>query len=66
LSIKRVAEDYLTGVINNGKKQNTFNTIAPTKFLVNKILSGFRLFMKDEQRVNEMILELKKLKTIKD
>jgi hypothetical protein len=66
LSIKRVAEDYLTGVINNGKKQNTFNTIEPTKFLVNKILSGFRLFMKDEQRVNEMILELKKLKTIKD
>lgn len=66
LRIKRIAEDYLTDVINNGKKQNIFNTIEPTRFLVNRILSGFRFQMKDEHLLNNMILELKKLKTIKD
>ena len=66
LRIKRIAEEYLTRIIDNGKKQNYFKTNEPTKFLVNKILSGFRLFMKDEQRLNEMMLELKTLKFIND
>lgn len=66
LRIKRVAEDYLTGVINNGKKQNIFRIKGTTRFLVNWILSGFRLYMKDQQRLNDMILELKKLKILKD
>jgi len=66
LRIKRIAEEYLTRIIDNGKKQNNFKTNEPTKFLVNKILSGFRLFMKDEQRLNEMMLELKTLKFIND
>ena len=61
-----IAEDYLTRIIDKGKKQNNFKTNESTKFLVNKILSGFRLFMKDEQRMNEMMLELKTLKIIND
>ena len=66
LRIKRIAEDYLAGIIDKGKKQNNFKTNESTNFLVNKILSGFRLFMKDEQRMNDMMLELKTLKTIND
>lgn len=66
LRIRLIAEDYLTHIIDKGKKQNNFKTNESTKFLVNKILSGFRLFMKDEQRMNEMMLELKTLKTIND
>lgn len=61
-----IAENYLTRIIDYGKKQNNFKTNESTKFLVNKILSGFRLFMKDEQRMNEMMLELKTLKIIND
>ena len=66
LRIKRIAEEYLSVVINNGKKQNTFKTNESTKFLINRILPGFRIFMKDEQRLNEMMLELKTLKIIND
>lgn len=66
LRIRIIAEDYLTRIIDKGKQQNNFKTNEPTKFLVNKILSGFRLFMKDEQRMNEMILELKTLRIINE
>lgn len=66
LRIKLVAENYLIDVINNGKKQNTFNIKEPSRHLVNRILSGFRLYMKDEQLLNYMLIELNKLKTIKD
>jgi peptide/nickel transport system ATP-binding protein len=51
---------------NKGKKENAFKTKESTKILVGKILSGFRTFMKDEQRIHEMILEMKSLKTSKD
>lgn len=66
LRIKRVAEDYLTNVINNGKKQNIFKIKGSTGQLVNRILSGFRFQMKDEHLFNNMILEFKKLKILKD
>ncbi len=64
--IKSVAEVNLADIINYGKKQNTFKTNEPTEFLVRKILAGFRLFMKDEKRLNDMVLELKTLKIISD
>ncbi len=64
--IRSIAENYLTKIIAAGKKENTFNTKHSTRFLVNRILSGFRLYMKDEHLLNNMILELKKLRTIKD
>lgn len=66
LRIKLIAEDYITRIIDKGKKQNNFKTNETTKFSVNKILSVFRLFMKDEQRMIEMMLELKTLKIIND
>jgi AcrR family transcriptional regulator len=66
LRIRNTAENYLSSIINKGKKENTFKTKESTKILVGKILSGFRLYMKDEQRIHEMILELKTLRTLKD
>jgi AcrR family transcriptional regulator len=66
LRIRLIAEDYLTRIIDKGKKQNNFKTNESTKFLVNKILADFRLFMKDEQRLNELMLEFNTLKTIND
>ncbi|MFA9388503.1 MAG: hypothetical protein ACERKD_01765 [Prolixibacteraceae bacterium] len=65
LRIKNTAETYLSTLINTGKMDNTFKTKMSTKLLVGKILSSFRLLMKNEQRVNEMILELKDIRTTK-
>jgi len=64
--IRSTAENYLTTIIDAGKNENIFKTKVPTKVLVDKILHGFRGYMKDEQRINEMILELKTLRTVKD
>lgn len=66
LRIRETAENYLTEIINKGKCENNFKTTVSTKVLVNKILAGFRTYMKDEQRFHEVILEMKKLKTSKD
>jgi AcrR family transcriptional regulator len=60
--IKEIAENYLTGLINAGKMDHTFKTKISTKLLVEKMLFEFRLLMKDEHRINEMILEFKKIK----
>lgn len=62
IRIKNSAQAYLTTIINEGKMQHTFQTKVPTRLIVGKLLSEFRLLMKDEQRVNEMILELKTIK----
>ncbi|MCF8379491.1 MAG: hypothetical protein K9H49_07940 [Bacteroidales bacterium] len=64
--IKRIAEAYLFRLIEEGKNEKTFKTEKPTKALVNSILTGFRLFMKDEQKINNMIRELKTLRKVKD
>ena len=64
--IKTIAEDYLSKLINEGKKVKTFKTKQSTKTLVDSILSSFRFFMMDEQLINEKIRELKMLKTLKD
>lgn len=66
LRIRNTAENYLTSVINKGENENIFKTKVSTKVLVGKILSGFRLFMKDEQRIHEVILEMKTIKNLKD
>ncbi|HSH53286.1 MAG TPA: hypothetical protein VK982_16285 [Bacteroidales bacterium] len=66
LRMKDIIENYLTAIIDTGKKDNTFKTQVPTKLLVNKMLTEFRLLMKDEQYINEMVLELKSLKKSKD
>lgn len=58
LQIKNVMETYLTSLINTGKLSQAFKSKVPTKLIVDKILSEFRLLMKDEQHVNEMVLQL--------
>lgn len=64
--IKNIAESYLTFIIDKGKNEYTFKTKVPTRILVDQMLSSFRLLMKDEQRVNEMVLELKTLRKLND
>ena len=66
LRIKIIAETYLSSLINKGKNENTFKTKVPTKSLVERILLNFRMFMKDEKLLNEMIVELKQLRTLED
>lgn len=66
LRIKNIAVTNLTEIINKGKKENTFKTKESTKSLVRKILIGFRLSMKDEQLINEMVAQIETLRTLKD
>jgi hypothetical protein len=66
LRIKKMAEDYLSMLINAGKKENTFKTNESTEALVARILSGFQLLMRDEEIADGMIRELKALRIQKD
>ncbi len=66
LRIRKVAVNYFSTIINKGKKEDTFKTKVPTNVIVDKILSDFRSYMRDEQLLNEMVLELKTLKTKRD
>jgi hypothetical protein len=66
LKIKGKASLHLTGIIARGKNDQTFKIKTSVKGLVNSILYSFRSFMKDEYRINEMILELKTLRTLED
>lgn len=61
--IKNAAELCLTGVLNAGKRENSFKTKASTAVLVESILTSFRSLMQQEQRINEMALELKTVKS---
>lgn len=64
--IRNVAEGYLTLIIDKGKNEYTFKTKVPTRVLVDQMLASFRILMKDEQRVNEMVIELKTLRKSND
>ncbi|MGD9992184.1 MAG: hypothetical protein AB7S69_02700 [Salinivirgaceae bacterium] len=66
MRIKTIAEQYLSTIINKGKMEQTFKNQESTSSLVGKILAGFRLFMKDEQLIDDMIFKLKNLNTLKD
>ena len=66
IHMKNTIEDYLTNLVESGKKNNTFKTNTSTSLLVNKMLTEFRLLMKDEQYINEMILDLEHLRKSKD
>jgi len=66
LRIRRLAAAYLCRLINEGKKAKVFTTTQSTKSLVNGILSSFRLLMRDEQLMNEMIRKFGALKLQKD
>lgn len=64
--IRTIAHNYLSSVIDKGKTEHTFNTSIPTKVIVGKLLSDFRIFMKDEQLIHETILEIKSIKTLNE
>ncbi|MFO7829734.1 MAG: hypothetical protein R6V23_14010 [Bacteroidales bacterium] len=64
--MKDIVENYLTKLIDTGKKNNTFKTKLPTKVLEGKMLVEFRMLMRDEQYLNEMILQMETLKKSKD
>ncbi len=66
MRIKAIAETYLSNIINKGKMEQTFKNQESTNSLVGKILAGFRLFMKDEQLVDEMIDKLKNMDALND
>jgi len=66
IRMKSTIENYLTNLIESGKENKTFKTKTPTRLLVNKMLSEFRLLMKDEQYINQMILDLELLRKSKD
>lgn len=63
--MKDIVENYLTKLINTGKQHHTFKTKMPTRVLVGKMLVEFRMLMRDEQYLNEMILQMETLKKTK-
>lgn len=62
LQMRDIIENYLTELIDSGKKHNSFKTKTSTTVLVNTILIEFKQLMKDEQYLNEMIHELRILR----
>ncbi|HRW63072.1 MAG TPA: hypothetical protein P5132_06270 [Bacteroidales bacterium] len=66
LQMRKTIEDYLKNLIEYGKSNNTFKTKTSTRLLVTKILIEFRLLMKDEQNINEMIQDLELLRKTKE
>jgi hypothetical protein len=64
--MKDLVENYLTKLIDAGKKNNTFKTKVPARVLAGKMLVDFRMLMRDEQYLNEMILQMETLKKSKD
>ncbi len=59
--IKSLSVKYLTDLIEEGKDTNTFKTPLSSRFLAHSILASFRSIMNDEQRMKEMIIELKNI-----
>lgn len=57
--IKKLAKSYLTGIIDEGKRLQVFKTPLPSEKWADRILSEFRLFMENEQRVNELVINMK-------
>jgi len=64
--MKDIVEQYLIKLINAGKQNHTFKTKIPTRVLAGKMLVEFRMLMRDEQYLNEMILQMETLKKLKD
>ncbi len=66
LRIQKMAKNYLSSLINAGKKEKAFKSNESTEALVDRILNSFQLLMKDEEIGSEMIRELKTLRTQND
>ena len=57
--IRKLAKSYLMGIIEEGKRLQVFKTPLPSEKWADQILSEFRLFMENEQRVNELVIKMK-------
>ncbi|HOI79386.1 MAG TPA: hypothetical protein PLI30_07245 [Petrimonas sp.] len=64
--IKGRAENYLTALIDRGKKEKAFLTAENTKTLTNHILNSFRFLMNDLLLYAELSKNLKMLKPYKN
>ncbi len=64
--IKRIANDYLSGLIDRGKEQDVFTINAETKVLVKEILGSFKGIMNDMQLTDKMVRDLKKYRSVND
>lgn len=64
--IKHTVKTYLSTILDKGKKTRVFNNKAETRYLVENILSRFRLFMSDQQLTNKMIRDLKLIRADKE
>lgn len=57
--IKKLAKSYLTGIIEEGKSIQVFKTPLSSEKWADRILSEFRMFMENEQRVIELVINMK-------
>ena len=64
--VKRVARNYLTRLIQRGKREEMFSTTENTWVLVDEILESFRAMMNDWQLTEKMIKDIKKAQAVKD
>ncbi len=64
--VKRVARNYLTRLIQRGKREEMFATTENTYVLVDEILESFRAMMNDWQLTEKMIKDLKQAQAVKD
>lgn len=64
--IKCNVKNYLSTVLDYGKKTGIFNNKVDTRYLVENILGRFRLFMSDQQLTNKMIRDLKLIRANKE
>ncbi|HDR51120.1 MAG TPA: hypothetical protein ENN90_05785 [Mariniphaga anaerophila] len=64
--IKNMAKNYLTDLIDRGKKEKVFATSEDTKILVRYILSSFSSLRNDYQLGWKIIADLKNLQSTQD
>ena len=66
IRIKDIAESHLENLIDSGKNKGVFHNGQTPTSLAKTIMKSFRSMMKDEHRINQMLLELKSLETNED
>ncbi len=64
--IKNETKTYLHLILEQGKKTGVFNNKIATSYLVENIISRFRLFMSDQELTNKMIRDLKLIRANKE
>jgi len=64
LRVRKTVGNYLTQIIEQGKKTGVFKSHLVTKFEVADILNSFRSFMSDLPMTHKMIRDLKTLREI--